>query len=143
MVNTVSVMTKNASMMKLDLCVQAMESVTVETVTVMLVGMAINVNSSVTSLHGRSRGGARLQMARSAATEALVYAVNAHVTMLTQLETGVIFMVTPVNVMNEIARQSMTDTQMTFVQVMDSAIVEDVTVKQDGRERNVSIHILA
>lgn len=49
--------------------VKAMESVTVETVTVMLVGMAINVNSSVTSLHGRSRGGARLQMARSAATE--------------------------------------------------------------------------
>lgn len=46
-----------------------------------------------------------------------MYAVNAHVTMLTQLETGVIFMVTPVNAMNEIARQSMTDTQMTFVQV--------------------------
>lgn len=29
------------------------------------------------------------------------------------------------------------------LKVMDSAIVEDVTVKQDGRERNVSIHILA
>ncbi|KAJ6652588.1 hypothetical protein lerEdw1_011288 [Lerista edwardsae] len=95
----------------------AMESVTVETVTVMLVGMAINVNSSVTSPHGRSRGGARLQMAKSAAIEAPVYVENAHVMMLTRPETGVIFMVTPVSVMNETARHSMTDTQMTFVPV--------------------------
>lgn len=48
---------------------QAMESVTVETVTARLVGMEINVNSSVTSAHGRVSGDAHLQMARSAATE--------------------------------------------------------------------------
>lgn len=46
-----------------------MESVTVETVTVRLVGMEINVNSSVTSPLGRSRKDAHLQMAKSAATE--------------------------------------------------------------------------
>lgn len=48
---------------------KAMESVTVETVTVRLVGMEINVNSSVTSPPGRSRKDAHLQMAKSAATE--------------------------------------------------------------------------
>lgn len=48
---------------------KAMESVTVETVTVRLVGMEINVNSSVTSALGRSRKDAHLQMAKSAATE--------------------------------------------------------------------------
>ncbi len=55
----------------LSLCswLQAMESVTVETVTARLVGMEINVNSSVTSAHGRVSGDAHLQMARSAATE--------------------------------------------------------------------------
>lgn len=46
-----------------------MESVTVETVTVRLVGMEINVNSSVTSPPGRSRKDAHLQMGKSAATE--------------------------------------------------------------------------
>jgi len=46
-----------------------MESVTVETVTVRLVGMEINVNSSVTLPPGRSRKDAHLQMAKSAATE--------------------------------------------------------------------------
>lgn len=51
------------------LCFQAMASVTVETVTVTPVGMETNVNSSVTSAHGRASGDARLQMARSAATE--------------------------------------------------------------------------
>lgn len=40
-----------------------------ETVTVKLVGMEINVNSSVTSPPGRSRKDAHLQMAKSAATE--------------------------------------------------------------------------
>lgn len=48
---------------------QAMASVTVETVTVLLVGMETDVNSSVTSAHGRASGDARLQMAKSAATE--------------------------------------------------------------------------
>ncbi|KAJ7319821.1 hypothetical protein JRQ81_019332 [Phrynocephalus forsythii] len=57
MVNIVSVMTESALMKKQERCVQAMASVTVETVTVRLVGMAINVNSSVTSCHGRSRKG--------------------------------------------------------------------------------------
>lgn len=51
------------------ICSQAMASVTVETATVPLVGMETDVNSSVTSAHGRAGGGARLQMAKSAATE--------------------------------------------------------------------------
>lgn len=46
-----------------------MASVTVETVTVLLVGMETNVNSSVTSAHGKASGDAHLQMAKSAATE--------------------------------------------------------------------------
>lgn len=46
-----------------------MASVTVETATVLLVGMETDVNSSVTSARGRAGGGARLQMAKSAATE--------------------------------------------------------------------------
>lgn len=56
----------------LHLWLQAMESVTVETVTARLVGMEINVNSSVTSAHGRVNVDAHLQMARSAATEVCV-----------------------------------------------------------------------
>lgn len=119
-------------MTRRETCVQAMESVTVETVTVSPVGMAINVSSSVTSPHGRSRRDAHLQMAKFAATEVPVYVESAHVTMLTQLETGEIFMETLVSAMNGTARQSMTDTQMISVQVMDSVTVEDVTVKKDG-----------
>lgn len=46
-----------------------MASVTVETVTVLLVGMETDVNSNVTSAHGKAGGDARLQMAKSAATE--------------------------------------------------------------------------
>lgn len=46
-----------------------MASVTVETATVLLVGMETDVNSSVTSARGRAGGGARLQMAKSAVTE--------------------------------------------------------------------------
>lgn len=46
-----------------------MASVTVETVTVLLVGMETNVNSSATSAHGKASGDAHLQMAKSAATE--------------------------------------------------------------------------
>lgn len=46
-----------------------MASVTVETVTVLLVGMETNVNSSVTSAHGRASEDACLQMAKAAATE--------------------------------------------------------------------------
>lgn len=62
----------------LSLCswLQAMESVTVETVTALLVGMEINVNSSVPSAHGRVSGDAHLQMARSAATEVCLYALT-------------------------------------------------------------------
>lgn len=51
------------------MCFQAMASVTVETVTVLPVGMETDVNSSVTSAHGKAGGDARLQMAKSAATE--------------------------------------------------------------------------
>lgn len=50
-----------------------MASVTVETVTVLLVGMETNVNSSVTSAHGKASGDAHLQMAKSAATEVGCY----------------------------------------------------------------------
>lgn len=46
-----------------------MGSVTVETVTARLVGMEINVNSSVTSPPGKASEDAHLQMAKSAATE--------------------------------------------------------------------------
>lgn len=46
-----------------------MASVTVETATVLLVGMETNVNSSVTSAHGKASGDAHRQMAKSAATE--------------------------------------------------------------------------
>lgn len=48
---------------------QDMANVIVATVTVLLVGMETNVNSSVTSAHGKASGDARLQMAKSAATE--------------------------------------------------------------------------
>lgn len=51
------------------MCFQAMASVTVETVTVLPVGMETDVNSSVTSAHGKAGGDACLQMAKSAATE--------------------------------------------------------------------------
>lgn len=46
-----------------------MANVIVETVTVLLVGMETNVNSSVTSAPGKASGDARLQMAKSVATE--------------------------------------------------------------------------
>ncbi|KAF4795165.1 hypothetical protein TURU_095316 [Turdus rufiventris] len=141
MANFVNVMTENALMMKQERFVQAMESVTVETVTVRLVGMEINVNSSVTSPPGRSRKDAHLQMAKSAATEAHVYVGNVHAMMWTQLVTGEIFMETLVSVMKETAKQCMIDTLMTSVQVMDSVIVEDVTVKKDGPGKSVNIHI--
>lgn len=46
-----------------------MASVTVETVTVLLVGMETNASFSVTSALGKASGGAHPQMAKSAATE--------------------------------------------------------------------------
>lgn len=46
-----------------------MESVTVETVTARLVGMEINVNSSVISPPGKASEDVHLQMAKSAVTE--------------------------------------------------------------------------
>lgn len=64
-----SVMTVNAWMKTRERFVEAMASVTVETVTVLLVGMETNVSSSVTSAHGKASGDAHLQMAKSAATE--------------------------------------------------------------------------
>lgn len=51
-----------------------MASVTVETVTVLLVGMETDVNSCVTSARGKARGDAHLQMAKSAATEVCLQA---------------------------------------------------------------------
>lgn len=116
-------------MMKRKKYVEAMESVTVETVTARLVGMAINVNSSVISPPGRASEDAHLQMAKSAVTEGLVCVVNVLATMLTQLETGEIFTGTPVSVMKGTVGPSMTDTLMTSVQVTASVIVEDVTAK--------------
>lgn len=64
-----SVTTASVLMRTPERCVEAMASVTVETVTVLLVGMETNVNSSVTSAHGKASGDAHLQMAKSAATE--------------------------------------------------------------------------
>lgn len=116
-------------MMKQKKYVEAMESVTVETVTAGLVGMEINVNSSVISPPGRASEDARLQMAKSAVIEGLVCVVSVLATMLTQLETGEIFTGTPVNVTRGTVGLSMTDTPMTSVQVMDSVTVEDVTAK--------------
>lgn len=72
MVNSVSVMIENAWMMKPEKYVEAMGSVTVETVTARLVGMEINANSSATLPPGRASEDALLQMAKSAATEGLV-----------------------------------------------------------------------
>lgn len=116
-------------MMKQKKYVEAMESVTVETVTVMLVGMEINANSSVISPPGRASEDAHHQMAKSAVTEGLVCAVNVLATMLTQLETGEIFTEIPVSVMKGIVELSTTDILMTSVQVMDNVTVEDVTAK--------------
>lgn len=63
-------MTKvNSSVVACAFCFQAMASVTVETATVLLVGTETNVNSSVTSAHGKASGDAHHQMAKSAATE--------------------------------------------------------------------------
>lgn len=109
--------------------VEAMESVTVETVTARLVGMEINVNSSVISPPGRVSEDAHLQMAKSAVTEGFVFVVNVLATMLTRLETGEIFMGTPVSVTKGTVELSMTDILMTSVQVMGSVTVEDVTAK--------------
>lgn len=53
-----------------------MASVTVETVTVLPVGMETNVNSNVISAHGKASGDAHLQMAKSAATEVCLPASN-------------------------------------------------------------------
>eukprot|EP00069_Balaena_mysticetus_P012483 bmy_01386T0 len=93
----------------------ATESVTVETVTARLVGMEINANSSATSPPGRASKDAHLQMAESAVTEGFVCVVNVLAMMLTRLETGGIFMGTPVSVMKGTARLSMTDILMTSV----------------------------
>lgn len=116
-------------MMKQKKYVEAMESVTVETVTVRLVGMEINANSSAISPPGRASEDAHLQMAKSAVTEGLVCVVNVLATMLTQLETGEIFMETHVNVMKGTVKLSTTDILMTSVRVTDNVIVEDVTAK--------------
>lgn len=70
-----------------------------------------------------------------------MYVGNVHAMMWTQLVTGEIFMEILVSVMKETAKQCMTDILMTSVQVMDSVIVEDVTVKKDGLGKNVNIHI--
>lgn len=138
MANSVSVMIENAWMMKRKKYVEAMGSVTVETVTARLVGMEINVNSSVTSPPGKASEDAHLQTAESAATEERVYVVNVLAMMLIQLETGETFTGTRVNVMKETAELFMIDTLMISVQVMDSVTVGDVTAEQAGMERSVS-----
>lgn len=118
---------------------EVMASVTVETVTVLLVGMETNVNSSVTSAHGKADGDVHLQMAKSAATEEPVFVGSVIVMTLIHLETGETFMETPASVMTGTALQHTTDTQMTSAQVMDSVTVADVTARRDGQERSVSI----
>lgn len=130
-------------MMKRKRYVEAMESVTVETVTARLVGMEINVNSSAISPPGRARGDARLQTAESAVAEGLVCAVSVPATTSTPLETGETFMGTPVSVTRGTVELSMTDTPMTSVQVMGNVIVEDATAEQAGMERSVSTHVPA
>lgn len=115
--------------MKQKKYVEAMESVTVETVIAGLVGMEINVSSSVISPPGRASEDAHLQMAKSAVTEGLVCVASVLATMLTQPETGEMFTGTPVSVTRGTVGLSMTDTLMTSVQVMGSVIVEDVTAK--------------
>lgn len=76
-----NVMTASVWMRTRERFVEAMASVTVETVTVLLVGMETNVSSSVTSAHGKASGNAHLQMAKSAATEGPVCVGNVHAMM--------------------------------------------------------------
>lgn len=76
-----SVTTASVWMRIRERSVEAMASVTVETATVLLVGMETNVNSSVTSAHGKANGDVHLQMAKSAATEEPVCVGSATVTM--------------------------------------------------------------
>lgn len=118
---------------------EAMESVTVETVTALLVGMEINVNSSVPSAHGRVSGDAHLQMARSAATEAHVYVASAPAMMWIPQETGATFMEKPASVTREVAMPCTTDTQMTSVQVTASVTVAGATARKAGLEGNAII----
>lgn len=118
---------------------EAMESVTVETVTARLVGMEINVNSSVTSAHGRVSGDAHLQMARSAATEAHVSVASAPAMTWIPQEIGVTSMETPASVTREVAMPCTTDTRMISVQVTASVTVAGVTARKTGLERTVII----
>lgn len=120
--------------------VEAMGSVTVETVTARLVGMEINANSSATSPPGKASEDVHLQMAKSAVTEGHVYVVNALVMMLIQLGTGETFTGIPVSVTRGTAELFTTDTQMISVQVMDSVTVEDVIAEWAGMGRSVSTH---
>lgn len=126
-------------MKTLEKCVEAMESVTVETVTARLVGMEINVNSSVTSAHGRVSGDAHLQMARSAATEAHVYVASALAMMWIPQETGATFTERPASVTREAAMPCTTDTRMISVQVTASVTVAGATARKVGLERNAII----
>lgn len=125
-------------MMKQKKYVEAMGSVTVETVTARLVGMEINASSSVTSPPGKASEDAHLQMAKSVATEEHVYVVNVLAMMLIQLATGETFMETHASVMKGTAELFMIDTLMISVQVTGSVTVEDVTAEQAGMGRSVS-----
>lgn len=130
-------------MMKQKRYVEAMGSVTVETVTARLVGMETNANSSATSPSGKASADAQLPTAESAVTEGLACVVNVLATMSIQLGTGETFTGTPVSVTKGTAELSMTGIPMTSVQVTDSVIVEDVTAKQAGMGRSVSTHVPA
>lgn len=122
----------------LERSVEAMASVTVETVTVLLVGMETNVSSSVTSAHGKARGDAHLQMAKSAATEGLVCVGSVTAMMWIPLETGEIFMETPASAMRGTVMLHTTGTPMTSAQVMVSATVAAAIARKDGQGRSVS-----
>lgn len=125
-------------MMKRKKYVEAMGSVTVETVTARLVGMEINASSSVTSPPGKASEDAHLQMAKSAATEERVFVVNVLAMMLIRLGTGETFMGTHASVMKGTVELFMIDTLMISAQVTGSVTVDDVTAEQAGMERIVS-----
>lgn len=136
---TVSVMTASVLMRIQGSCVEAMDSVTVETVTARPVGMEINVNFCVTSVHGKANGDAHLQMARSAAIEEPVCVENVPAMTLIHQGTGVISMEIHASVMKEAATLHMTDIPMSFALVMVSVTVGGVTAKRAGPARSVSI----
>lgn len=134
-----SVTTANVLMRTQERCVEGMANVIAETVTVLPVGMETNVTSSVTSARGKASEDARLQMAKSAATEERVCAESVTAMMWIPLVTGEIYTVTPASVMRGAVMQLTIDTQTTSAQVTASVTVVSVVVRRDGPGRSVNI----